>query len=105
MEKMKEEMLICEVRQLLPTAERLAQLAEEAAELSKAALKLRRILTGVNPTPLLLEDACENLNEEVADILLCLDVIDFYVGKERIGDIKARKLIRWVGRLKEGRIG
>ena len=35
----------------LPKTEILAQLAEEAAELAQAALKLRRSLDGTNPTP------------------------------------------------------
>jgi len=39
------------IRKMLTEDELLCQLAEEAAELSQAALKLRRVLTGVNPTP------------------------------------------------------
>lgn len=35
----------------LTSAEILAQTGEEAAELAQAALKLRRALTGENPTP------------------------------------------------------
>lgn len=56
----------------LPLSERAAQLAEEAAELAQAALKYRRALDGVNPTPVTLEQAYDNLNEEVADVLACL---------------------------------
>lgn len=38
------------IKQHIPQDELLAQLAEECAELSQAALKLRRALTGINPT-------------------------------------------------------
>ena len=40
-----------EIRLFLPDAELWAQLAEEAAELAQAALKIRRVLDGTNPTP------------------------------------------------------
>lgn len=56
----------------LPLSERAAQLAEEAAELAQAALKYRRALDGVNPTPVTLDQAYDNLNEEVSDVLTCL---------------------------------
>lgn len=52
----------------LPEEEILAQMAEECVEASKAALKLRRVRCGVNPTPVSEKDAFENLVEELADI-------------------------------------
>ena len=55
----------------LGRSELLAQLAEEAAELSHAALKLRRVLDGKNPTPVLEGEAERDLHEEIADVLLC----------------------------------
>lgn len=51
----------------LPEEEILAQMAEECVEASKAALKLRRARSGVNPTPVSEKDAFENLVEELAD--------------------------------------
>ena len=48
----------------LPETEVLAQLAEEAAELAQAALKLRRVLDGTNPTPLSESEARAALAEE-----------------------------------------
>lgn len=39
------------VYDLLPEDELLAQLAEECSEAAKAALKLRRVRNGANPTP------------------------------------------------------
>lgn len=47
----------------LPEEEILAQMAEECVEASKAALKLRRVRSGVNPTPVSEKDAFENLVE------------------------------------------
>lgn len=41
----------------LPEEEILAQMAEECVEASKAALKLRRARSGVNPTPVSEKDA------------------------------------------------
>ena len=60
------------IEEHLPLSERAAQLAEEAAELAQAALKYRRALDGVNPTPVTLGQAYNNLNEEVSDVLTCM---------------------------------
>lgn len=49
----------------------LAQLAEECAELGKAALKLARIVRKENPTPVTKEEALENLREEYTDVVQC----------------------------------
>lgn len=49
------------ITDLLPETEILAQMAEEAAELAKAALKLRRAKDGVNPTPVDIKIAEANL--------------------------------------------
>ena len=56
----------------LPEVEVLAQLSEESAEMAKAALKLRRVLDGTNPTPVSERTARENLTEEISDVLVCL---------------------------------
>ncbi len=57
--------------------ERLAQLAEEATELAKAALKFRRTLDDENPTPISKDKAFKNLLEEIDDVALCLDTVSF----------------------------
>ncbi len=44
------------IKEHLPKAEILCQLAEEASELAQAALKLRRALDGTNPTPVTIEN-------------------------------------------------
>lgn len=60
-----------EIIDILGEAEVLAQLAEEAAELAQAALKLRRVLDGWNPTPVTEQEARQNLLEEYTDVVHC----------------------------------
>ena len=52
----------------------LEQLAEECSELSKAALKLARILREENPTPVTRAEARAALTEEKEDVMNCLYV-------------------------------
>ena len=84
----------------LPTDELLAGLAEECSELAQAALKLRRVHTQINPTPARLDDAYDDLCEEIADVLLYLDQISYPVSY--VFKIKEQKLERWKKRM-EGR--
>lgn len=90
--------------------ERLAQLAEEAAELAQAALKYRRALYGANPTPVTREQAYDNLDEEVADVLTCLASVMQPDGMARFwiewNMEVGKKAARWRRRLEErGRDG
>lgn len=89
------------IREHLDQAELLTQLAEEAAELGKAALKLRRADTGVNPTPISPPEAFANLLEELADVQTCAIVLGFShpVHRRSIAKITAEKLGRWAHRL------
>ena len=81
--------------------ELLAMLAEEAAELGHASLKLRRAICGENPTPVSEEEAQRKLLEEVADVLLILeDFLDIDPLDIEIDNIRAKKLERWYERLK-----
>ena len=82
---------------------KLEQLAEEAAELSQAALKLIRA-TGLsnNPTTITREEALQNMHEEIIDVLMCvraynclLECVDFADAAEN-----SDKWIRWAERLK-----
>lgn len=57
----------------------LEQLAEEAAELSQAALKLARILRGENPTPVTEEEAWKHLIEEYTDVYQCAEELEIPV--------------------------
>lgn len=94
------------IQSRLSKPEILCQLAEEAAELAQAALKLRRALDGTNPTPVSKDAAAEALLEEFADVTLCGRLL---LSKEQTDEMKAirkRKQARWVARLKaagEGR--
>lgn len=86
----------------LPITEILAQLAEEAAELSQAALKCRRALDGTNPTPKSVSECLDNLNEELADVTLCTELIDELRNDNAIRSrarIIAEKGKRWEERL------
>ena len=85
------------VRTRLDEEEIYAQLAEEAAELAHAALKVRRILHGTNPTPVDPDDACERVVEEANDVMAVLDTIRIARDEKRI----ALKLTRWKERLKD----
>lgn len=84
----------------LNSAAKLEALAEEASELSKAALKLARIYRNENPTPVTKQEATDNLNEEIADVLVCVRSLR-EVSPEKIKEISDNKLARWIGRLKE----
>lgn len=78
------------------------QLAEEASELAHAALKLRRTQSTQNPTPITYEEALANLLEECADVSLCLVLLGFNSGLNRmkVEGIMDRKIKRWEKRLK-----
>lgn len=80
--------------------EMLAQLAEEATELAHAALKLRRVVDDKNPTPVTFDEAFANLNEEIGDILLCLETLGLPVEVRAYRNDMDAKLERWVRRLK-----
>lgn len=80
-------------------AELLAMLAEEAAELAQAALKLRRVLDGTNPTPATYAEAKEDLIEEAADVELCMRQITALSGRHEIELVKAEKYLCWLDRL------
>lgn len=92
------------IRDRVSEAELLAGLAEEAAELGQAALKLRRALDGTNPTPVTPEQAQEDLAEEVADVLLYLAILDQVADVAYYFEAQAKhtaeKFQRWLDRLK-----
>ena len=74
-------------------------LAEEMTEAAHAALKLARILRGENPTPVAYVGACQNLTEEIIDILIyvkMLHIDDFPY------DIVATKVKRLYDRVQKG---
>ena len=85
----------------LPQTELLAMLAEEAAELSQAALKLRRVLDGTNPTPVSYDEAKRSLVEEAADTMLCMRVLPALSDMREVDSVAAKKYVRWIQRLEE----
>lgn len=89
------------IRGQLPRGELLCQLSEEASELSKAALKLRRAEDGTNPTPVSVEEAEENLLEEIGDILNALEVLDIDFFGVYSDGARLKKMRRWSERLEE----
>ena len=91
------EVTMDKIKNYLPDEEILAQLAEEAAELSQAALKLRRVIDGTNPTPKTREDAFGSLIEEYSDVVSCCRELNIFPAEIII----AGKKERWINRLKE----
>lgn len=80
----------------LPIDTRLIQLAEEAAELSQAAIKYVRALRG--ETPVTKEDALKNLTEEVADVSVCMTSVNDLVRMSEVAEIIVEKVKRWEDR-------
>ena len=85
----------------VPQGEILAQLAEEAAELAHAALKLRRAMDDVNPTPVTAPEAWENLVAEHADVSLCLGLLLEPEDAQKALAMATEKAARWRKRLEE----
>lgn len=86
----------------------LCSIAEEASELAKAALKLRRAFTGTNPTPVSEQEAAKNLCEEACDVTIALDIWDLKSGYSldeqlMLHRTNPSKIKRWVQRIKESK--
>lgn len=73
----------------------LEQLAEEAAELAQAALKLVRVLRDENPTPVTEDKARGDLTNEFTDVIAC----SVALGLHEDPDVLAGKIKRWYQRL------
>ena len=72
--------------------------AEEAAELAKAALKVARVMRKENPTPVTLDDAAREVVLEYTDLRIYIDILRIYAD----GDVYDEKKQRFIERLKEG---
>ena len=86
------------IRDRVPQSIILDQLAEEAAELAQAALKLKRTMSRDNPTTVTAAEASDRLLEEIADVIVCmnqLEGLDWRV----IDTICGQKVLRWEQRL------
>ena len=89
------------IRTKLDENELLCQLAEESAELSKAASKLSRVIRGKNPTPVTHEEALDNVFEELADVRVCMIALGYNKYDLDIAMRMPDKVDRWVERLKK----
>ena len=81
----------------------LEQLAEECSELAHASLKLARKIRNENPTTKDIPELIENLEEESADVAVCINLLDEegILDVPRCIDIEDDKLQRWINRIKE----
>ena len=79
----------------------LEQTAEECAELGQACLKASRKFRGENPTPTNVMTILENVCEEMADVLLCIEVVkdSGIINPQIVDQYYNAKLERWKQRL------
>lgn len=97
---MNQHVMIEYIRRALPETELLAQLAEEAAELAQAALKVRRVIDGKNYSPVPLSVARESLDEEVNVVIVCLMALGYVAPQDRETEsLVSSKLSRWFERM------
>lgn len=89
------------VREQLSPADQFGQVAEEAVELAHTAMKMQRILTGTNPTPVTEKEAMVKVMEEICDLYNALEVLKLDVSLKYDG-IRKKKMARWVERIKKG---
>lgn len=78
----------------------LLQLAEEAAEVSQAALKLIRAMPNSdNPTPITFNQACNDLTDELYDVVIAADILGLTLSTKQIPD-NHPKVVRWAERIR-----
>lgn len=88
------------ILEALGTEAVLEQLAEEASELSQAALKLARKLRGVNPTPKTEQECWNALLEEIADVQVAEEQLQLKGSQDfAIEEMVRAKTRRWKQRL------
>ncbi len=99
---MQENKTLLRIAKQLGPEEILCQCAEECSELAQAVLKMRRALVGT--TPLTQGEARALINEEVADVLNCVEALEAisFVDRGQVLRIQAEKLERWDRRIREG---
>lgn len=94
------------VKMLLDERTLLEGVAEEAAEVSQAALKLIRALwLNNNMTPVSPEDAEAKLLEEFVDVMMCFRALGYDVESLAENSYYNRKWKRWVNRLQDEKRG
>jgi len=91
----------------LSQGEILAQMGEELTEAAQAALKLRRALDDSNPTPKTIPECWESLEEEIGDVMNCIDALlledaqNYHAFMSKCGEKAEPKMRRWKQRLEE----
>lgn len=80
--------------------------AEECVELAHACLKLARVIRQENPTPVTSDEAIANVEEEIADIDICIDELikSQIINIKNLLDVKRFKMERLDNRIKENKI-
>lgn len=87
------------IKERLPRTELLAGLAEKASGLAQAALKLRQVLNGSNPTTVAEKQAVDNLIEELGGVLCCAEAVITPEQVDQVKEVCACKRARWARRL------
>ena len=87
------------VRGQLTVKAELLQLSEEAAELAAITAKMVRIVNEVNKSPMSIDDALEKVEEEISDVLNCLDVLQPFFDWCKISCVQFSKMARWSKKL------
>lgn len=96
---------MAKIIEYLSQGEILAQMAEELAEAAQAALKLRRALGDINPTPKTIPECWESLEEEIGDVMNCIDALmledaqNYHTFMSQCGEKAEPKMKRWKQRL------
>lgn len=94
-----------DILEMIGTAALLEQLAEESAELAQAALKMARKIRNEYPTPKSRADCVANLQEEIADVELCISVLPAALhDPTEVGRTMAAKHRRWNERLHDEKL-
>lgn len=91
------------IKDILSSRDLYEQLAEESAELAKAALKVIRASGATkNVTPVSMDDAWDSLVEEVRDVLIVLEALGFNIYVEADWARASGKWERWYRRISDG---
>lgn len=94
-----------DVLEMIGTAALLEQLAEESAELAQAALKMARKIRNETPTPKSHADCVANLQEEIADVELCISILPAALNDPaEVGRTMSAKHRRWNERLHDEKL-
>lgn len=91
------------VGKVIGRAALLELMAEECSEMAQACLKMARKLRKENPTPLSEAEIWEHVNEEAADVEICIEslLLSGVLSRSEMNAQKKFKEARWEERLKE----